>query len=337
MTRSTALLGARGAVSALRRCSGRAAPRAAPRAVVAEASASGDKVCVITGANTGLGKQAALELSRKGFRVVGACRSRERGEAAARELAAAGGGMDVMELDLASFASVRAFAGAFEEQYGGRCDVLINNAGIMAPPSRTLTADGHEVQLGVNHLGHYLLTELLLEALLAAPHARVVSVASTAHLWGSIRFENLQSEGFLGYPALGWAAYGQSKLANVLFAYELHRRLRRAGADHVDVNAIHPGVVDTELPRNLPVNLWAPLKALGGIISVEQGAAGHVRLASDGALRGTSGRYFAEQSPGRPGVHEPARSSAESYDGNVAERLWEVSRDLTGATWAALS
>ena len=190
----------------------------------------------------------------------------------------------------------------------------------------------------MNHLGHFLLTSLLMETLLAAPEARVVSVSSTAHLFGSINFGNIQSEGFFGYPALGWAAYGQSKLANVLFAYEMHRRLRRKGITSVDVNALHPGVVDTDLPRNLPFlgGSWGPLKALGGIISVEQGAAGHVRLASDPSLRGVSGKYFAEQSPSAPGVHREARSSPASYDAQAAERLWELSCNLTGARWNAL-
>lgn len=207
-----------------------------------------------------------------------------------------------------------------------------------APPSRTLTEDGHEAQLGVNHLGHFLLTSLLMEPLLAAPEARIVSVSSTAHLFGSVNFENLQSEGFFGYPALGWAAYGQSKLCNLLFAYELHRRLRRKGISSVDVNALHPGVVDTDLPRNLPIfGGWGPLKALGGIISVEQGAAGHVRLVSEAALRGVSGKYFAEQSPSAPGTHREARSSPASYDAQTAERLWELSCDLTGARWDALA
>jgi retinol dehydrogenase-12 len=240
-----AALRAPSSVAALRRSAARA-PRtlaAAPRAL-ANAENAG-KLVLITGANTGLGKRAALELSRDfGFTVVAACRSLARGEAAAKDVAAAGGAMDVLELDLGSFASVAAFADAFKAKYG-RCDVLLNNAGIMAPPSRQLTVDGHEVQLQVNHLGHFLLTDLLLDTLLAAPAARIINVASTAHLFGSINFANLQSEGFFGYPALGWSAYGQSKLANVLFSYELNRRLRRAGADHVDVNAVHPGVVDT--------------------------------------------------------------------------------------------
>ena len=190
----------------------------------------------------------------------------------------------------------------------------------------------------MNHLGHFLLTSLLLDELLAAPEARVISVSSTAHLFGSINFDNIQSEGFFGYPALGFAAYGQSKLANLLFAHELHRRLRRSGIANVDVNALHPGVVDTDLPRNLPLlGSWGPQKALGGIISVEQGAAGHVRLASDPALRGVSGKYFAEQSPSAPGMHRETRSSPASYDAAVSERLWELSNDLTGARWNALA
>ena len=242
-------LGTRSSHAALRRSHVRALatrPQAAAAAADGEAS---KPLVLITGANTGLGKRAALELSRdKQCRVVGAVRSLARGEAAATELREAGGDMAVMELDLASFASVRAFAAAFKEAYGGSVGggfVLLNNAGIMAPPSRTLTVDGHEAQLGVNHLGHYLLTDLLMDTLVAAPAARIINVASTAHLFGSIRFDNLQSEGFFGYPALGWSAYGQSKLCNILFTYEMHRRLRRAGIDHVDVNAIHPGVVDT--------------------------------------------------------------------------------------------
>lgn len=202
-----------------------------------------------------------------------------------------------------------------------------------------MTKDGNETQLGVNHLGHFLLTSLLLDTLLAAPEARVVSVSSTAHLFGSISFDNLQSDGFFGYGALGWAAYGQSKLANLLFAYELHRRLRRKGITSVDSNGIHPGVVDTDLPRLLPFvgGTWGPLKGALGVISVEQGAAGHVRLASEPALRGVSGKYFAEQSPGAPGTHAETRSSPASYDAQAAERLWELSNDLTGARWDALA
>ena len=288
---------------------------------------------LITGANSGLGKQAALELSRAGWSVVGACRSVERGEAAARELAAQGGGMTVMALDLASLASVRSFAAAFQERHSS-LDVLVCNAGVMSPPERRLTEDGFELQFQTNHLGHYLLTSLLLKTLLGAPAARVVNVDSSAHLWGSTDLAAaVRCDGFFGYPALGWAAYGTSKLANVLHTYELHRRLRSAGLTRVDTNAVHPGVVDTELPRNLPVNLWEPAKAAGLIISVQDGARGHVRLASDPALAGVSGRYYSTSAAGRV---DAVRSSAASYDGDAAERLWELSKDLTGADWAPL-
>ena len=156
-----------------------------------------------------------LELSARGYTVVAAVRSLERGRAAAA--AATGAAPDVMELDLSDLASVRAFAAAFRAKYG-RCDVLLNNAGVMSPPERRVTRDNFELQLGVNHLGHALLTSLLLDRVAAAPAGRIINVASSAHLFGSINFDNLQSEGFFGYPALGWAAYGQSKLANVLFS-----------------------------------------------------------------------------------------------------------------------
>jgi retinol dehydrogenase 12 len=292
------------------------------------------KVCVITGANTGLGKEAALVLSQKGFTVVGACRNAERGLQAARDLATAGGAMEIMELDLASLASVRSFAEAFLQRYS-RCDVLLNNAGVMAPPERETTADGFELQLGVNHLGHFLLTDLLLPAVLAAPRGRIINVASSAHLFGKLNFSNLQSEGFFGYGARGWQAYGQSKLANIVFTYELHRRLRRAGISRVDTNAVHPGVVDTDLPRNLGmVNFWPILRQIGGVLTPQQGAKGHIMLASDPALEGVSGQYFAATSDGR---HEMTRSNAASYDADAAERLWRVSQQLTGATYSALA
>lgn len=304
----------------------------------AVASAEGDKrVVVITGANTGLGKEAMLALSQKGYQVVAACRSIDRGRAAAQ--AATGVAPDVMELDLAELASVERFAAAFKEKYG-RLDVLLNNAGVMAPPDRQVTKDNFELQLGINHLGHALLTSLLMEPILAAPEARIINVASSAHLFGSMNFDNLQSEGFFGYPALGWAAYGQSKLSNVLFTYELHRRLRRAGITHVDVNAVHPGIVATELPRLLPIstNFWPVLNTFGFILTAEKGAQGHIKLASDPALKGVSGKYFADQTgkAAGGGVHIEERTSPASYDAESAERLWNITNALVGARWGAL-
>lgn len=190
-------------------------------------------------------------------------------------------------------------------------------------------------QFGVNHLGHFLLTDLLLPVVLAAPRGRIVNVASSAHLFGALAFGNLQSEGLFGYGARGWQAYGQSKLANVMFTYELHRRLRRSGVQHVDTNAVHPGVVDTDLPRNLGlVNFWPLLRQVGGVLTPQQGARGHIMLASERALDGVSGQYYAATSDGR---HERTRSSAASYDADAAERLWRVSEQLTGARYSSLA
>jgi retinol dehydrogenase-12 len=160
-------------------------------------------------------------------------------------------------------------------------------------------------------------------------------VASSAHLFGNIDFANLQSEGLFGYGALGWQAYGQSKLANVMFTYELHRRLRRAGIQHVDTNAVHPGVVDTDLPRNLGLgNFWPLLRRVGGVLTPDEGARGHIMLAADPALQGVSGQYYSATADGR---HERTRSSAASLDADAAERLWAISERLTGARFSALA
>lgn len=199
--------------------------------------------------------------------------------------------------------------------------------------SQELTA---RPQMGTNHFGPFLLTDLLLPSILKAPQGRIVNVASSAHQFASsgLNFDNLQSDGWFGYGALGWSAYGASKLANVMFTYELHRRLRRKGITHVDVNAIHPGVVDTELPRNLGLPMWPLLRVMGGLLTAEQGAAGQVMLSSDPALSGTSGLYFAAGDV--PGTHVRTKSNGASYDAEAAERLWRVSEQLTGASYSAL-
>jgi len=303
-------------------------------------SASQGKLAVITGGNTGLGKDSALEMAKKGYSVVLACRSAERAEKAAedivRECKAAGvdPSVDTMLLDLANLASVKDFTSAFKSKYD-KCDVLLNNAGVMAPPTRQLTADGFEMQIGVNHLGHFALTAGMLQPLMAAPAARIVNVSSVAHQLGTMNFDNLQSEGLFTYiPTMGWGAYGQSKLANLLFTYELHRLLRGAGILTVDTNAVHPGVVDTELGRFLPLNFYPIMKRAGLIISPEEGARGQIRLCMDPTLTGVSGTYFAELSnEGKPGVHEKRRSNAASYNIPDARRLWEMSEKLTDSKY----
>src|SRR5437899_812371 len=178
------------------------------------------RTAIVTGANSGIGLVAARELARAGAKVVLACRNVEKGEAAATEIrtSAPTAAVEVAELDLGSLASVRAFAERCRSAHDA-LDLLINNAGVMAPPRRT-TSDGFELQFGTNHLGHFALTGLLLDRLLATDGARVVNVSSTAHRFGHIRFDDLQWRN--GYSK--WRAYGQSKLANLLFTHELQRR-----------------------------------------------------------------------------------------------------------------
>ncbi|HSJ17315.1 MAG TPA: SDR family NAD(P)-dependent oxidoreductase, partial [Solirubrobacterales bacterium] len=181
----------------------------------------------MTGSNSGIGLSAARELARAGAHVVLACRNTGKGEAARREIrgAAEGADVEVGELDLASLASVRTFADGFRERHDG-LDMLINNAGVMAPP-RSETSNGFELQLGTNHLGHFALTGLLIDAMKGRFDARVVTVTSPAHWYGRINFDDLQGERRYGR----WLAYGQSKAANILFALELDRRLREAGRE----------------------------------------------------------------------------------------------------------
>src|SRR3954451_12678805 len=199
----------------------------------------GGRRVVVTGANSGIGFHAARELAAHGADVTLAVRDVARGEAASARMT---GTVAVERLDLADLASVRAFAARFE----GPLDLLVNNAGVMAPPLRR-TADGFELQLGTNHLGHFALTGVLLGALRARPGARVVTVSSNAHKAGRIDFDDLQGE----RRYRRWRAYGQSKLANLLFMFELDRRARDAGLDLVSV-AAHPGYAATNLQFNAP-------------------------------------------------------------------------------------
>ena len=317
----------------------------------ASGSTSGNKVCVITGANTGLGFISAREISlRPGWTVVMAVRDLRKGADAASRIEASGASRpDVLELDLADLRSVDAFATAFAAKHG-RCDVLMNNAGVMALPERALSLDGIEMQMATNHMGHFYLTCAMMPSILAAPgRPRVVNLSSVAHEWGHVDFENVNSEGFFGYPASGWLTYGRTKLANLYFTYELHRRLRLApgaserGTDRVDVNAVHPGIVDTELPRSLSLNFYPALKRSGGLITPEQGARGQIAAAIDDAFEGVSGKYIAEQSgprgsggAGVKGAFEVSESSKYSYDAEAAARFWKVSKAMTGAAWEVL-
>jgi NAD(P)-dependent dehydrogenase (short-subunit alcohol dehydrogenase family) len=210
----------------------------------------------VTGANSGIGYEMARALARKEARVILSCRNKDKGEAAVRQIAQAypEAKADLMQLDLSDLASVRRFADEFTSRYG-RLDILINNAGIMRPPFGK-TADGFELQFGTNHLGHFALTGLLLALIIRTPQARVITVSSGGERFGEIDFDNLNAE--KGYD--GGRAYGQSKLANLLFTYELQRRFEDAGVDTIAA-AAHPGWTVT----NLQVH-WRMLRVLNPFI-----------------------------------------------------------------------
>ena len=279
------------------------------------------RLAVVTGSNSGIGLRTAAELARHGAHVIMACRSPEKGRAAAESIAAdVPGAVEAMTLDLADLASVRAFADALRERFD-RLDLLINNAGVMAPPA-SRTADGFELQFGTNHLGHFALTARLLDLLRGAAGSRVVTVSSIVHRFGKIDFDDLQWES-RRYAAN--RAYGQSKLANLLFAYELQRRLDRAGIAML-ATAAHPGWTTTGLQRNAPrLRLLNPLFGMapsGGALPTLYAAT------ADDVEPG--GFYGPDGWGGLRGHPTRVRSSVASLDEAVAARLWQVSEDLVG-------
>jgi NAD(P)-dependent dehydrogenase (short-subunit alcohol dehydrogenase family) len=296
------------------------------------------RTVVVTGGNSGIGFEAALGFARRGAEVVLACRDLGKARAASAAIRAAVPRASAlpMQLDLASLASVRRFAADFAAARAS-LDVLCNNAGVMATPYRT-TADGFEMQLGTNHLGHFALTGLLLDRLLAAPRARVVNVSSNAHKMGRIRFDDLHGQ--RAYKK--WDAYGQSKLANLLFTYELQRRFERAAARAISV-ACHPGYAATNLQVSGPrmarskgmERVWTLANALFSQ-SAAMGALPTLYAATAPDVEGGDyvgpGRFF--ENRGYPGK---ARSSPRSHDRDAAARLWEVSAELTGVRYEALA
>jgi len=281
----------------------------------------------VTGSNSGIGLSAARELARAGAHVVLACRNTDKAEAAGRDIRDAVGAaeVEVAELDLGSLDSVRAFADGLRDRHDG-LELLINNAGVMAPPRRE-TADGFELQLGTNHLGHFALTGLLLGAMEGRPDARVVTVTSTAHWYGRIHFHDLQGE----RRYYRWSAYGQSKAANILFALELDRRLRAAGSE-VRSLAAHPGYAATKLQTTGPTSVDSFVLGITNRVlaqSADMGALPTLYAATypgleGGLLIGPGG--LAEQR-GHP---KPVPPRGQARDEAVATRLWEVSEQLTG-------
>lgn len=294
-----------------------------------------EKVIIVTGGNSGIGYEAALEFARQGATTILACRSLDRGNAAQQQLLAEVPGADVpvMHLDLASQASVKQFAAEFNQNYD-RLDILVNNAGIMAVPYGT-TEDGFERQLGTNHLGHFTLTGLLLDKLLATPGSRVVNISSMAHSQGSIDFSNLNYDDGQDYTPI--AAYGRSKLANLLFTYELQRRLDAAGAD-VIATAAHPGGSKTNLASGMEqkwyFNLLMPIMGVM-MQSAAMGALPTLRAAVDPESKG--GEYYGPDGfMEMRGYATQVSSNELSHDAKVARQLWEASESLTNVNYEQL-
>lgn len=299
----------------------------------AEMPSQAGKNILVTGANGGIGYQAALEFARHGAQVWLGCRSRSKGEAALgrmqREVPNAE--VKLADLDLASLASVRAFAADYNAQ-GIPLDVLVNNAGVMALKNRELTADGFEKQFGTNHLGHFALTGLLLPALKAASAARVVTVASLAHRNGVMAWDDLQEE--RGYE--GWKAYNQSKLANILFARELNQRARTAGLSLIS-NPVHPGISRTNIFENGPGTGSLKAKILGLLSPVltqddVMGALPTEYAATAATVQG--GTYIGPDGFGEfKGHPKEVQPRPQALDEAAAQRLWTVSEELTGVRY----
>jgi NAD(P)-dependent dehydrogenase (short-subunit alcohol dehydrogenase family) len=296
------------------------------------------RTALITGANSGIGYQAALQLACHGAHVLLGCRNAAKGQAALerlrREAAAGSISAEVVELDMASLASIGRFAAEFAAR-GAGLDLLINNAGVMALPRRELTTDGFERQFGTNHLGHFALTGLLIPQLLATPAPRVVTVASLAHRKGKIEFDNLQSEKH--YKP--WDAYNASKLANILFANELERRARAAHSRLVSI-PVHPGISRTNIVQNGP-GMKDPksivLFVLGGFLTQpdDVGALPTLYAATSPEARG--GEYIGPDGfmefKGAPVVVRP---EPQALDEDAARRLWTESEQMTGVVYPPL-
>jgi NAD(P)-dependent dehydrogenase (short-subunit alcohol dehydrogenase family) len=294
----------------------------------------GGKTIVVTGANSGLGFEASRAFARNGARVVLACRNVEKAAAARDDILASAprANVEIRALDLASLASVRAFADSLVSNHE-RLDVLCNNAGVMALPRRE-TADGFEMQLGTNHLGHFALTGLLLPLLKRTSGARVVTQSSGAHRMGRIEFDDLHGRRHYGR----WRAYGQSKLANLLFAYELQRRLENEGVGVISL-ACHPGYAATELQSvaaRMEGAAWMEhLFTLANRLFAQDAATGSLPMLYAATVSDVhGGDYIGPDGLGEFWGHPvKVHSSPASYDARAAAHLWEVSQDLTGVRY----
>jgi len=280
------------------------------------------KTVLVTGANQGVGKATAIALARKGAHVVIVSRNADKGRAALAEVQAASPQREgeLIVADLSSQAEVRRLAAEFRSRHSG-LDVLVNNAGVIVPERHT-TVDGIEETFAVNHLAPMLLTLELVDLLKASAHARVVTVSSEAHRGASMHWDDLQ---FRSHKYRSFKAYGQSKLANILFTYELARRLEGTG---VTANALHPGVIGSGFGQTYPGPLSVLVKlARPFLLTPEEGAATSVYLASSPEVEGVTGQYFSKC--------RPVRSNAVSYDVASQRKLWALSAEMVSPHAAA--
>lgn len=294
------------------------------------------RVVIITGANSGLGYETALALGKKNATVIMACRNISKGESARDQILAEvpQANLNLMQLDLGSLESVHQFASNFREKYS-QLDLLINNAGIMAIP-RSETKDGFETQFGVNHLGHFALTGLLIDMIVQTENSRVVNVSSSANYMGRINFDDLMGE--QSYSR--YMAYGQSKLANVLFSNELNRRLESAGVSTISLSS-EPGLAKTNLQTttahhsgNILERIFYPIMMNTMAHSQAMGALTQLFAAIAPEANGRD--YIAPEFMMR-GHPKKARANKSAYDKAIAKRLWEVSEELTSVTFPELT
>jgi len=291
------------------------------------------KVMIVTGANSGIGFDSAKEFARKGAQVILASRSMEKAEAALKLIQdeIPNAQAEIIQLDLASMTSIKEFVEAFKARYQ-RLDVLLNNAGIMMVPYGK-TEDGFERQLGTNHLGHFALTGLLLDLVLSTPNSRIVNVSSNGHRAGNMNFDNLMYEGGKDYSP--FASYARSKLANILFTYELQRRLESSGSNAAAF-AVHPGASVTNLGNHLAGDsfFWRLLFPVVMTMAqpADMGALPSIRASVDPQAKG--GEYYGPKGfmemRGYPVV---VKSNAASHNVANAKRLWEESEKLTGVQY----
>lgn len=274
------------------------------------------KYCLITGANSGIGKATAIQLALQGAHIIMACRNPLKAEEAKKEIIYRSGNeqVDILLVDFAKQEEIRALAAAYQSKYP-KLDLLVNNAGLIAD-KRIETAEGYELTFAVNHLGYFLLTNLLIDSLKSADRARVINVSSEAHRIGKLNFDDLHLKN--DYSNI--KAYSNSKLANILFNLELSSQLEGTG---ITTNALHPGVVNSNFGGNSSM-LWQAMIVMARpfMVSIEKGAETSIYLATSDDVAAVSGRYFVRKKQRKP--------NSDAMDRVLAKRLWDISLELTG-------